>query len=71
MADGSIAEGVRFLEAGNAAKQAALLPNSPSRASALQALSEAYSAERRTDAALACWEEAAKIQVGTGRIFEE
>lgn len=66
VAGGAAGEGVGLLESGRTAKQAALLPNSPVRATGLQALAEAYAAQRRIDAALACWEEAAKIQVRCG-----
>jgi tetratricopeptide (TPR) repeat protein len=60
---GQVKAAVELLEAGRTAKQALLLPSSPARATGLEALTEAYAAQGRVDDALACWEEAAKIQV--------
>lgn len=60
---GQVKAAVELLEAGRTAKQALLLPSSPARATGLEALTEAYAAQGRVDDALACWEEAARIQV--------
>jgi tetratricopeptide (TPR) repeat protein len=64
---GQVKAAVELLEAGRTAKQALLLPSSPARATGLEALTEAYAAQGRMDDALACWEEAARIQVRSGR----